>query len=87
MKKMLNDMLNQLKEGKDKAKFHFKNGAERVGRVLDFDDQEIVLIADKKKIIISELARIQVIDEKSKLKTDNRLEMTKKARSIEGFER
>ena len=87
MKKMLNDMLTQLKSSKDKAKFHFKNGDTRTGRVLDFDDQEIVLIADKKKIIISELARIQVIDEKSKLKTDNRLEMTKKARSIEGFER
>ena len=84
---MINDMLNQLKEGKEKAKFHFKNGSSRVGRVLDFDNQEIKLVADKKKINISELARIQVIDEKSKLKTDNRLEMTRKAREIEGFDR
>ena len=87
MKKMLNDMLTQLKEGKDKAKFHFKNGTERTGRVLDFEEEEIKLVADKKNINISELAKIEVIDEREKLKTDNRLEMTRKARSIEGFER
>ena len=84
---MITDMLNQLEEGKDKAKFHFKNGSSKIGRVLDFDDHQIKLVADKKKINISELSRIEVIDEKSKLKTDNRLEMTRKAREIEGFER
>jgi len=84
---MLTDMLTQLKSSNDKAKFHFKNGAERVGRVLDFDNQEIKLIADRNNINISELSRIELVDEREKLKTDNRLEMVKKARSIEGFER
>ena len=87
MKKMINDMLNQLKEGKEQAKFHFQNGKSKIGRVLDFDDHQIKLIADKKKININKLSKIEVIDEKTKLKTDNRLEMTRKARSIEGFER
>ena len=87
MKKMLNDMLTQLKSSNDKAKFHFQNGKSKIGRVLDFDDHQIKLVAEKKKIIISELARIEVIDEKTKLKTDNRLEMINKAREIEGFDR
>ena len=80
-------MLTQLKSNKDKAKFYFQNGAEKVGRVLNFDEEEIKLVAERKKINISELARIEIIDEREQLKTDNRLEMTRKARSIEGFER
>ena len=85
---MINDMLTQLKEGNDKAKFHFKNGSSRVGRVLDFDDHQIQLIAEQNNINISELSRIEVVDEKENLKTANRLEMTRKAKSIEqGFER
>ena len=84
---MLNDMLTQLKSSREQAKFHLQNGDERVGRVLDFEEEEIKLVAEKKKINISELARIEIIDEREQLKTDNRLEMTRKARSIEGFER
>ena len=80
-------MLTQLKSNNDKAKFHFQNGKSKIGRVLDFDNHQIQLIAEQNNINISELARIEVVDEREKLKTDNRLEMTRKAREIEGFER
>ena len=85
---MLKDMLTQLKNSREKAEFYLKNSVNRTGRILTFNDEEIKLVAEKKKINISELSRIEVVDEKENLKTDNRLEMVKKARSIEqGFER
>lgn len=80
-------MLTQLKNSQEKAEFYLKNSVNRTGRILTFNDEEIKLINQKEKININKLSKIEVIDEREQLKKDKRLEMTKKAREIEGFER